>query len=195
MNFRLLTGLLSAAILTGCASNYDQYAMAQIELAKAKADADKARYYALQSIAEQGDATAKVAAVMSMQMMGQQQTTALAAPRDPSATALQWASLLVPTLGQAYAVHQQTQLGKVQSNNNTAVAMNQSDNFADVVISGQNTDLGIAELITIPEAVVVTNQEAVIVEQETVQVVNPEVITIDPYIVNPVVVEPVIVTP
>ena len=114
---RLIATLICALALSGCAHEYAAYAEAH----KAQAAAQTARYQALADIAKQGDTTAKVAAVMSLQMGGGQQNTQIAAPKNWADYALQWTGLLLPTVGQIYTVNKQTSLGMRQSDNATAL--------------------------------------------------------------------------
>ena len=127
-----LLAILCALSLTGCATaEYQAYADAH----KAQAAAQTARYQALAEIAKQGDTTAKVAAVMSLQMGGGQQTTQSNAPKNWADYAMQWTGLLLPTVGQIYTINKQTTLGMRQSDNATAVAV--STNSAFVGIAGK----------------------------------------------------------
>ena len=139
---KLITPLLAALSLTGCATGqYEAYAAAH----KAQAAAQTARYQALADIAKQGDTTAKVAAVMSLQMGGGQQNTQINAPKNWADYALQWTGLLLPTFGQVYTINKQTSLGLRQSDNATAVA-----------VSTNNAFVGIASKIQAPAANVTT---------------------------------------
>lgn len=138
---RLIATILCALALTGCAHEYAAYAEAH----KAQAAAQTARYQALADIAKQGDTTAKVAAVMSLQMGGGQQSTQIAAPKNWADYALQWTGLLLPTVGQVYTVNKQTALG-----------MRQSDNATALGISTNNAFVGIAGKIQAPAANVTT---------------------------------------
>ena len=138
---RLIAALICALALTGCAHEYAAYAEAH----KAQAAAQTARYQALADIAKQGDTTAKVAAVMSLQMGGGQQNTQIAAPKNWADYALQWTGLLLPTVGQVYTINKQTSLGMRQSDNATAVA-----------VSTNNAFLGMASQIQAPAANVTT---------------------------------------
>lgn len=138
---RLIATLLCALALTGCAHEYAAYAEAH----RAQAAAQTARYQALADIARQGDTTAKVAAVMSLQMGSQQQGTQINAPKNWADYALQWTGLLLPTFGQVYSVNKQTSLGMRQSDNATAVA-----------VSTNNAFVGIAGKIQAPAANVTT---------------------------------------
>jgi hypothetical protein len=138
---KLIATLLCALSLTGCATaEYQAYADAH----KAQAAAQTARYQALADIARQGDTTAKVAAVMSLQM-GSQQSTQINAPKSWADYALQWTGLLLPTFGQVYTINKQTSLGLRQSDNSTAVA-----------VSTNNAFVGIASKIQAPAANVTT---------------------------------------
>jgi hypothetical protein len=130
---KLLAIAVCALSLTGCATNSEYAAYADAH--KAQAAAQTARYQALADIAKQGDTTAKVAAVMSLQMGGGQQNAQIAAPKSWADYAMQWTGLLLPTIGQVYTVNKQTTLGMRQSDNATAVAV--STNAAFVGIAGK----------------------------------------------------------
>jgi hypothetical protein len=130
---KLIAIILTALALTGCATaEYQAYADAH----KSQAAAQTARYQALAEIAKQGDTTAKVAAVMSLQMGGQQQQASqIAAPKSWADYALQWTGLLLPTIGQVYSINKQTSLGIAQSNNATTLGV--STNAAFVGLAGK----------------------------------------------------------
>jgi len=130
---KLIATMIAVLSLTGCATaEYAAYADAH----KAQATAQAARYQALADIAKQGDTTAKVAAVMSLQMgAGQQQSAQIAAPKSWADYAMQWTGLLLPTLGQVYTINKQTSLGMRQSDNATALGI--STNAAFVGIASQ----------------------------------------------------------
>jgi hypothetical protein len=129
---KLIATLLCALSLTGCATaEYQAYADAH----KAQAAAQTARFQALAEIAKQGDTTAKVAAVMSLQMGGGQQNAQINAPKNWADYAMQWTGLLLPTVGQIYTVNKQTSLGMRQSDNATALGV--STNAAFVGIASQ----------------------------------------------------------
>jgi len=129
---RLISTLLCALSLTGCATaEYQAYADAH----KAQAAAQTARFQALADIARQGDTTAKVAAVMSLQMGGGQQNAQINAPKNWADYAMQWTGLLLPTIGQVYTINKQTSLGMRQSDNATALGI--STNAAFVGIASQ----------------------------------------------------------
>lgn len=135
---KLIATILCTLSLTGCATaEYQAYAEAH----KAQAAAQTARFQALADIARQGDTTAKVAAVMSLQMSGGQQNTQIATPKSWADYALQSIGLFLPTIGQVYAVNKQTSLG-----------MRQSDNATALGISTNNAFVGIASQIQAPAA-------------------------------------------
>jgi hypothetical protein len=168
-----------AVLLVGCASgpsNYQLYAETQKAIAQAQSQAEIARYLALSEIAKGDDPTAKVAAVMSLQMgsqtTGRQQ---IAPPRSLSDTLLNWATILVPSAVQLYGINQNTQLGLRQSDNSTKLGLSTNQSFVDM-----------AKEINSPT--IVTQPAPTIVTQPAPTIVNPVV-------VNPVVVDPVIVQP
>ena len=125
-----LTALVFSAALTACASpDYAQYSKAQTDIATARASADAERYKAFAAIAQTGDATAKVAAVMAMAMGagGQPQTPQIAAPQPNQA--LQWASILVPSLTQVAGMRYQYLGQQTASNNATALGLSTNNAF------------------------------------------------------------------
>ena len=113
---RMVAATFAALALTGCAHEYQAYAEAQ----KAQSQAQAARYAALAKIAEMGDTTAKVAAVISLNAGGVQQAP-VAAPRSWADYALQFTGALLPVVGQVYTINKQTALGMRQSDNATAL--------------------------------------------------------------------------
>jgi len=125
---KLLVTTLAVLSLTGCATGqYQAYADAH----KAQAAAQTARYQALADIAKMGDTTAKVAAVIDLQM-GSQQNTQINAPKSWADYALQWTGLLLPTFGQVYSVNKQTSLGMRQSDNATALGISTNAAFVGI---------------------------------------------------------------
>jgi hypothetical protein len=139
---RLIAPLIAVLSLTGCATaEYAAYAEAH----KAQAAAQAARFQALADIAKQGDTTAKVAAVISLNAGSAPQSAQIAAPKSWADYALQWTGLLLPTVGQIYTINKQTSLGMRQSDNATAVAVSTNQAF-----------VGIASQIQAPAANVTT---------------------------------------
>lgn len=172
----LLVALALLAAMTGCAStDYETYAKEQskVEIARHTTEAEK--YKALSGIGASGSDSARVAAVMALAFAGNGQAGAasggptLRAP-DASNPLLQWASVLVPGLTQAYGIHANMRLG-----------MTQSDNSAGVARSTNDTLGRIAGLIQAPGAVTTTNTD------------NHSVYTPAPVVVTPP--APVVITP
>jgi hypothetical protein len=146
---KLIVTIFAVLSLTGCATSSEYAAYADAH--KAQAAAQTARFQALADIAKQGDTTAKVAAVMSLQMGGGQQNAQINAPKSWADYAMQWTGLLLPTLGQVYTVNKQTSLG-----------MRQSDNATALGISTNNAFVGIASQIQAPAANVTLSGTGVI---------------------------------
>lgn len=104
----LLVAIFVAAVTSGCASQGGYYAavqasnQAQIEIAKARAQADEARYRALADVANTGDPSARVAVAMALALGGGDAKPAAGAqavaPVPMRSEALEWASILAPTL-------------------------------------------------------------------------------------------------
>lgn len=190
---------IAATLLAGCASSeYKMYAEAQAQIAAHRAAADQARYAALAQIAAQGDSAAKVAAVMSLNFGAQAHQTqqAIAAPKSTGETLLTWAQLVLPTATQFYSIGRQAQMAVTQSNNSAQVAIAQSRDSSNTQSSVVRGFVDVAGKIQGNVTTTTTNVEnpAVIVTQEKVVVVKPEIVTTEkPVIVNPVVVNPVVV--
>jgi hypothetical protein len=140
---KLLALAVCSVALTGCATNSEYAAYADAH--KAQAAAQTARFQALADIARQGDTTAKVAAVMSLQMGGGQQNAQINAPKSWADYAMQWTGLLLPTIGQVYTINKQTSLGMRQSDNATALGISTNQAF-----------VGMASQIQAPAANVTT---------------------------------------
>ena len=122
--------------LTGCATNkdYQMYAETQNSIAQANAMAETARYAALAEIAKTGDPGARVAAVMSINFGSQggngPRVQQVAPPKTFGDTALQWTSVLLPSLTNIYGITANRQVAITQSNNAAAVAKSTNDTFA-----------------------------------------------------------------
>jgi hypothetical protein len=147
--FLSIAALLSVALLTGCASqDYKMYADAQRAIASANATAESAKYAALAEIARTGDATAKVAAVMSINFAAsnnnRNQQQQILPPKSAGDIALQWTSLLLPNLTQFYSISANRQIAVTQSNNATALGIKQSDNQVATTTNTNNTFANIA---------------------------------------------------
>ena len=109
--------ILCALALTGCASDYRLYADASAKSEIARHNADAAKYRAMADIAAQGDASAKVAAVMAIALgqQGAQQAAQLRPPEHATGTLLQWAQVLVNPLTQMYGSYSARRVGEAQA--------------------------------------------------------------------------------
>lgn len=140
----MITKMLLSSVMvlsvTGCATaEYQQYTTAQIAMSVAKHNADAKKYEAMSAIAASGDTAAKVAAVMAMAMGNvPQPTQQIAAPQNQ---ALQWASILLPSLTQFYSIAK-----------NADVAIAASTNSRDVALSTNSAFVGMAGKIQAPQA-------------------------------------------
>jgi hypothetical protein len=122
--------------LTGCATNkdYQLYAETQQKIAQAHAMAETARYAALAEIAKTADPGARVAAVMSINFGSQgansPRVNQVAPPKTFGDTALQWTSVLLPSVTSLYGINANRQVAITQSNNQAAVAQSTNATFA-----------------------------------------------------------------
>ena len=136
MKLRIATIAATVMLLTGCATNndYKLYAETQQKIAQAQAMSDTARYAALTEIAKTADPGARVAAVMSINFGSQgsngPRVNQVAAPKTFGETALQWTSVLLPSLTNIYGITANRQVAVTQSNNAAAVAQSTNATFA-----------------------------------------------------------------
>lgn len=154
--------------LTGCATGYEQYADAQVKIAEANALTAKYRYEALAQLGSTGGDAAKVAAVMSMQFGSTQNVSNIQAPKQTAEQALQWTSVLLPSLTQMYSINATKTTSLAQIDASTAVQTHQQDAFVKF-----------GTLINTPTVV---NQPTPIVVKP--EVVNPVVIKQDTLVVR-----------
>ena len=132
----IILALTVAVTTVGCATNkdYQMYAETQQKIAQANAMAETARYAALAEIAKTGDPGARVAAVMSINFGAQgsngPRPNQVAAPKTFGDTALQWTSVLLPSLTNIYGITANRQVAVTQSNNAAAVAQSTNATFA-----------------------------------------------------------------
>ena len=139
---------LTLFILTGCATNYDQYVKAQVEIDTAKYGADAAKWNAMGAIAVSGTEAAKMTALFMMGGAGgntQAVQTQLRAPESFGESALKWASILVPGAIQVTGILQ-----------NTRAQIHSSDNATALGISTNQAFVGMAGKIQAPAANVTT---------------------------------------
>lgn len=138
---KLLSTVAAAVALVGCGTTeqYKMYADTQKSIAQANAMAETARYAALAEIAKTGDSGARVAAVMSINFGAQggnsPRVQQVAPPRTFGETALQWTSVLLPSLTNLYGISANRSIATTQSNNAAATAA--STNAAFVGMAGQ----------------------------------------------------------
>ena len=132
----ILIALAIAVTTVGCATNkdYQMYAETQQKIAHAQAMSDTARYAALAEIAKTADPGARVAAVMSINFGSQggngPRVQQVAPPKTFGETALQWTSVLLPSLTNIYGITANRQVAITQSNNQAAVAQSTNATFA-----------------------------------------------------------------
>jgi hypothetical protein len=148
----IILALTVAVTTVGCATNkdYQLYAETQQKIAQANAMAETARYAALAEIAKTADPGARVAAVMSINFGSQgsnsPRVNQVAAPKTFGDTALQWTSVLLPSLTQFYGISANKQIAVTQSNNAATVAKSTNDTFATMNgnMAKSNTDIATA---------------------------------------------------
>lgn len=156
MKTNLIAAVVIALSLAGCATNndYKLYAETQQKIAQAQAHAhaaaETARFAALAEIAKNGDSTARVAAAMSLSLGGggagqsimRQQP--VNPPKSFGDTALQWTSVLLPSLTQAYGISANRQIAITQSNNAAATAASTNNAFVSMNAAGHASNTAIA---------------------------------------------------
>lgn len=132
-----LLAILTATVATvGCGTTeqYKMYADTQKSIAQANAMTETARYAALAEIAKTGDSGARVAAVMSINFGAQggngPRVQQVAPPKSFGETALQWTSVLLPSLTNLYGISANRSIATTQSNNQAAVAKSTNETFA-----------------------------------------------------------------
>jgi hypothetical protein len=133
MRKSILAGAIGVLALTGCAtspSDYERYAQAQEAIAVARAEAETAKYKALETIALKGDAGASAVAAMGIAMgngvSSGSRDSQIVQPRSTTDKLLPWASLLVPSLTQFYSIQKNAEIAIVNSNN--SLESQKSDN-------------------------------------------------------------------
>lgn len=182
-----LTVAISVVFLAGCSTAGDYYKSVDtsnshnVEMAKAFAASETARYNALAQIAQSGDATAKVAATMALALGGGSRQGQQAAVAQPlRSETLEWASILVPGVTQGLSIYYNTKANINANNNATKLGMDTNSTFGHFASE-------------INDPTVVTQPSPVIVRPEVVQ--QPAPVIVPPSVVSPEVVYPVIVTP
>lgn len=144
----ILIPIAAALFMTGCASggDYKMYADTQKAVAEARAAAEIARYQALADIAKTGDATARVAAVISINQSTPQPRDAMVAqPTSGGDTALKWASVIFPSLTQIYGINRNTEVAIVNSGNALEGKKADNDMIVDLVKGRKEPIVGDAD--------------------------------------------------
>jgi len=133
---RILAGVMVLAV-GGCATpGYDQYAAAIKQMAAQQAAAQIAAADAIKAIAASGDTTAKAIAVLMLGLQsGQQRQVPIEPPRD---NALQWASVILPSLTAVAGGYFGYRVAVTQSNNATTVANHSYDTIGGISLAGFN---------------------------------------------------------
>ena len=138
MRKSILAGAISVLTLSGCAtgtSDYERYAQAQENIALARAEAETAKYKALETIALKGDAGASAVAAMGIAMgtSSVSRDPQLIQPRSTTDKLLPWASLLVPSLTQFYNIQKNAEISIVNSNNSLSAQKSNNGMIVDLV--------------------------------------------------------------
>lgn len=133
----LVLFILALVFLTGCAStDYDSYAKAQGDIARANAEAQRARYDALSKVAETGSESSRIAAVMALAFSSGTGSQAVQQVQAPQASAaLQWAQVLVPSITNIAGLHYASRASIASAESAATVA--KSTNEAFVGIAGK----------------------------------------------------------
>ena len=140
MRKSILAVAIGVLTLTGCAtgtSDYERYAQAQEAIALARAEAETAKYKALETIALKGDAGASAVAAMGIAMgsgvSSGSRDPQIIQPRSTSDKLLPWASLLVPSLTQFYSIQKNAEISIVNSNNSLSAQKSNNGMIVDLV--------------------------------------------------------------
>jgi hypothetical protein len=142
-----ITSLLA---LAGCGTTeqYKMYADTQKSIAQANAMSETARYAALAEIAKTGDPGARVAAVMSINFGAQggngPRVQQVAPPKTFGDTALQWTSVLLPSVTSLYGISANRQIAITQSNNAAATAASTNAAMTNIANGGAAAATAIA---------------------------------------------------
>ncbi len=111
--------VLVTVLMVGCTTTGSDYYDAIRDAAASQALVSEARYKALATVAQSGDAGAASAAVMAIALTDDTPII----PSMVESDALKWAQVLVPTVGTLGGLWMQTDLAKTQSNNSKAVQL------------------------------------------------------------------------
>lgn len=130
---------LASTVLVGCASSQSQYYEAIQKTAEANAEASRARYEALATVAQGGDPGAATAAVMAIALTQDSQIQ----PQYIESTALSWAKVLANPIASVGMASIQAGVAKNASNNAALVQMSSYETNRDVQIGQQGMITGL----------------------------------------------------
>jgi hypothetical protein len=143
MSKKVLTLLFVPVVLVGCATNTEYYAAVaeankqQAKIEQIKADKEAARINGLVELAKSGSEADRASATIALALSGRgaqgsEKEAAVVAPRKPSSPALDWASVVLPFVGQVATGYYNFSLGETQSNNNRDVSLSQHEAFTEL---------------------------------------------------------------
>ena len=135
----IFTVLLASSVLVGCASSQSDYYEAIQKTAEANAEASRARYAALATVAQGGDPGAATAAVMAIALTQNAQIQ----PQYVESTALSWAKVLANPLATIGMASIQAGVAKNASNNAALVQMSNYETNKDVQLGQQSMITGL----------------------------------------------------
>jgi len=149
---KVLIGLLAIVFLAGCATNSEYYAAVsesnaqRAEIEKIRAQAETARIQGLVELAKSGSEADRASATIALALSGngiksESQSPNVVAPRKPRNPALEWASVVLPFVGDIASSYYSFSLGETQSNNNRDISISQHEAY---------TELGIGEYRSSP---------------------------------------------
>ena len=131
---RASLGIALAMLATGCASNAEYFAA--IDRANEQAaTVESARFEALARLAETGDDATRMAAAMAL-ALSPGAASSITTPQMPQNQALQWASILVPSLTQIGIAGIGANVSRAQINANRDVSMATTRGFVDLGTAG-----------------------------------------------------------
>jgi len=161
---------MTALGLGGCAGNdYKLYAETQQKIAEQKAEVEKykaqaeaERYRAMAEIAANGDSTAKVAAVISLNagsgnVVLPQREQQIAQPESFGDKALKWVGATLPGVAQIFGIYTNSQIVQNQSDNNKEIALDNNATQVDLgrLIAGK--DIPVTPIL--PEPIIIEDAD------------------------------------
>jgi hypothetical protein len=140
---RVLIAMSVATFLTGCATNSEYYAAVsesnakRAEIEKVRAQAETARIQGLVELAKSGSEADRASATIALALSGngansESQNSNVVAPRKPRDPALEWASVVLPFVGDIASSYYSFSLGETQSNNNRDISISQHEAYTEL---------------------------------------------------------------